>query len=306
MRESILKVENLTKTYKNINALNNVNLSLERGKIYGIIGQDGSGKTTLMRLITGLCEPTFGKITLFGQSEQKKLQGLRKRIGSIIEYPGLYPNMTAKENMKLQRIMRGVPNDEVEEELLKLVGLNDIGKKKVKNFSLGMKQRLGIAMSLIGNPEFLILDEVMNGLDYVGIIEIRKLLKKLCEEKNITILISSHILSELYQFATNYIIIHNGEIKEEITLKELNEKCKKHILLCTNEPERMVYILENFLNTKKYKVMHDKSIKLYDYLDNKEQVAKVFLDNKILVTNLSYEDDALEEYFISVIGGKNV
>ncbi|NFK76492.1 ATP-binding cassette domain-containing protein [Clostridium botulinum] len=306
MRESILKVENLTKAYKNINVLNNVNISLERGRIYGIIGQDGSGKTTLIRLITGLCEPTFGKITLFGQSDQKKLQGLRKRIGSIIEYPGLYPNMTAKENMKLQRIMRGVPNDEVEEELLKLVGLNDIEKKKVKNFSLGMKQKLGIAMSLIGNPEFLILDEVMNGLDYVGIIEIRKLLKKLCEEKNITILISSHILSELYQFATNYIIIHNGEIKEEITLKELNEKCKKHILLCTNEPERMVYILENFLNTKKYKVMHDKSIKLYDYLDNKEQVAKVFLDNKILVTNLSYEDDALEEYFISVIGGKNV
>lgn len=306
MSEGILIVENLTKEYKNIKALDNVNISLERGKIYGIIGENGAGKTTLIRMIAGLGEPTYGEIILFGHKEKGELKNQRKRIGYLIETPSLYLDMTAKDNMKLHRTIKGIPDMEMDEEILKLVGLESVYNKKAKDFSLGMKQRLGIAIALIGNPELLILDEPINGIDPSGIVEIRQLLRKLCEEKNITILISSHILNELYQLATNYIFIHKGRIKENITLKEIDEKCKKYILLNTDEPERMVYILENVLNTRNYKVMPDKSIRLYEYIDNRKELAKAFLENRILVTNISCESDSLEDYFMNVVGGKNV
>lgn len=306
MSEDILMVENLTKEYKNIKALDNVNISLERGKIYGIIGENGAGKTTLIRMIAGLGEPTYGEIILFGHKEKEELKNQRKRIGYLIETPSLYLDMTAKDNMKLHRTIKGIPDMEMDEEILKLVGLESVYNKKAKDFSLGMKQRLGIAIALIGNPELLILDEPINGIDPSGIVEIRQLLRKLCEEKNITILISSHILNELYQLATNYIFIHKGRIKENITLKEIDEKCKKYILLNTDEPERMVYILENVLNTRNYKVMQDKSIRLYEYIDNRKELAKAFLENRILVTNISCESDSLEDYFMNVVGGKNV
>lgn len=306
MSEDILMVENLTKEYKNIKALDNVNISLERGKIYGIIGENGAGKTTLIRMIAGLGEPTYGEIILFGHKEKEELKNQRKRIGYLIETPSLYLDMTAKDNMKLHRTIKGIPDMEMDEEILKLVGLESVYNKKAKDFSLGMKQRLGIAIALIGNPELLILDEPINGIDPSGIVEIRQLLRKLSEEKNITILISSHILNELYQLATNYIFIHKGRIKENITLKEIDEKCKKYILLNTDEPERMVYILENVLNTRNYKVMQDKSIRLYEYIDNRKELAKAFLENRILVTNISCESDSLEDYFMNVVGGKNV
>ena len=306
MSEDILMVENLTKEYKNIKALDNVNISLERGKIYGIIGENGAGKTTLIRMIAGLGEPTYGEIILFGHKEKEELKNQRKRIGYLIETPSLYLDMTAKDNMKLHRTIKGIPDMEMDEEILKLVGLESVYNKKAKDFSLGMKQRLGIAIALIGNPELLILDEPINGIDPSGIVEIRQLLRKLSEEKNITILISSHILNELYQLATNYIFIHKGRIKENITLKEIDEKCKKYILLNTDEPERMVYILENVLNTRNYKVMPDKSIRLYEYIDNRKELAKAFLENRILVTKISCESDSLEDYFMNVVGGKNV
>ncbi len=257
-------------------------------------------------MIAGLGEPTYGEIILFGHKEKGELKNQRKRIGYLIETPSLYLDMTAKDNMKLHRTIKGIPDMEMDEEILKLVGLESVYNKKAKDFSLGMKQRLGIAIALIGNPELLILDEPINGIDPSGIVEIRQLLRKLCEEKNITILISSHILNELYQLATNYIFIHKGRIKENITLKEIDEKCKKYILLNTDEPERMVYILENVLNTRNYKVMPDKSIRLYEYIDNRKELAKAFLENRILVTNISCESDSLEDYFMNVVGGKNV
>ena len=307
MKEYVLKTNNLTKSYHGVNALHNVSVTLEAGKIYGLIGQNGAGKSTFMRLITGLTFPTSGSIELFGHTGEKALQMERKRIGSMIEYPSLVPNMTAKENLRLHRIMRGIPDKEVEDELLELVGLTDTGKKKAKNFSLGMKQRLGIAIALLGNPELLILDEPINGLDPIGVVEIRNLLKKLCEERQMTILISSHNLPEMYQTATDYIIIHKGEIKQTLTLAELEECCKHHILISCEEPEKLASVLEMKLNTKNYKVMPDKSVKLYDYLDEKERVARVLFENKIIVTNFSSEGDTLEDYFISIVGGgKNV
>ncbi len=221
----------------------------------------------------------------------------------MIEYPSLNLNMTAKENMKFHRIMRGIPNIETEDELLEWVGLGETGDKKVKNFSLGMKQRLGIAITLIDNPELLILDEPINGLDPMGVVEIRNLLLNLCEEKHITILISSHNLAELYQVATDYIIIHNGEIKQVLNLEQLENYCKRHILIECEEPEKLLGVLETELNTTNFKVMPDKSIKLYDYVGEKKKVAQVIFNNGIIATNFSTQGDTLENYFISIIGG---
>ncbi len=301
--KSILQTNGLTKVYDDTYALHEVSISIEPGRIYGLIGQNGSGKTTLMRLIAGLSFPTSGTLELFGYTDEKKIHQERKRIGCMIEYPSFIPNMTAKDNLKLHRIMRGIPNAEVEEELLQIVGLEDTGKKKARDFSLGMKQRLGIAIALLGNPEFLILDEPINGLDPLGVVEVRNLLIKLCTEQQKTILISSHNLPELYQVATDYIIIHDGEIREAVTLKQLEEHCKRYLRLECDCPEKLAAIIEYELHTDNYKVMPDRSIRLYDFLDDKEWIMKVFFQNGIIVTNCSTEGDTLEDYFISTIGG---
>ncbi|MGE0912097.1 ABC transporter ATP-binding protein [Bacillus atrophaeus] len=304
MTEFILKTNELTRTYNSFNALDNVSITLEPGKIYGLIGRNGAGKSTLMRVIAGLSYPTSGSMELFGKKSAKAIQAERKRIGSMIESPSLIMNMTAKENMKAHRTMRGIPNTEIEDELLHLVGLSDTGKKKVKDFSLGMKQRLGIAISLINNPELLILDEPINGLDPLGVKEVRNLLIKLCEERHITILISSHNLPELFQVATDYIIIHDGEIKQTLTLEQLENRCRKHILIECEEPEKLLSILETEFNTTNFKVLPDKTVKLYDHVDEKKKVAQALLNHGILTTNFSIEGDTLENYFISVIGGE--
>jgi ABC-2 type transport system ATP-binding protein len=301
--QRILKADRLTKSYNGVQSLHDVSITLEAGRIYGLIGQNGAGKTTLMRLITGLAFPTSGSLELFGHAGEAALQVERKRIGAMIEHPGLVPQMTAKENLRLHRIMRGIPGSDVEADLLELVGLAGTAKKKAKDFSLGMKQRLGIAVSLLGNPELLILDEPINGLDPLGVVEIRNLLKRLCEERQMTILISSHNLPELYQTATDYIIIHKGEIKQTLTLTQLEERCRHHVLIRCLQPEKLVSVLEMKLNTSNYKVLPDRAVKLYDYLDDKERIATVLFENGIIVTHFSSEGDTLEDYFISTIGG---
>ena len=305
--KSILRTNGLTKIYDDAYALREVSISIEPGRIYGLIGQNGSGKTTLMRLIAGLSFPTGGTLELFGCADEKKIHHERTRIGCMIEYPSFIPNMTAKDNLKLHRIMRGIPNEEVEDELLQIVGLADTEKKKAKDFSLGMKQRLGIAIALLGNPEFLILDEPINGLDPLGVVEVRNLLMKLCNEQQKTILISSHNLPELYQVATDYIIIHEGEIREAVTLKQLEEHCKHYLRLECDCPEKLAAVIESELHTDNYRVMSDRSIRLYDFLDERERIMTVFFQNGLIITNCSMEGDTLEDYFISVIGGaKNV
>ncbi|WP_010094421.1 ABC transporter ATP-binding protein [Ornithinibacillus scapharcae] len=304
MADYILKTNELTKTFRQTDALRNVSITLDPGKIYGLIGSNGAGKSTLMRVIAGLSFPTSGSMELFGKESARAIQAERKRIGCMIESPSLNLGLSAKENIRYHRILRGISNVELEDELIELVGLGDTGKKQVKDFSLGMKQRLGIAVSLINNPELLILDEPINGLDPLGVKEIRILLKKLCEERHITVLISSHNLPELYQVATDYIIIHDGEIKQTLTLGELENKCQRHILIECEKPEDLLVILENDLGTTNYKLMPDKTIKLYDYVDDKKKVATTIFENGIITTNFSVEGDTLENYFISVIGGE--
>lgn len=303
MNNVVLETKDLSKRYKSQTALSHVNLCLKRGRIYGLIGKNGAGKTTLMRMIAGLGFPTEGSIELFGKDNRNELEEAGKRIGSLIEAPGMVVGMSAKENMHLQCLMKGLPNYEVEDELLELVGLKDVGKKKVRNFSLGMKQRLGIAIALIGNPELLMLDEPINGLDPSGVIEIRNLLKNLSKNESKTILISSHNLPELYQVATDYIIIHEGEVREVLTHEELDERCKCYISLESTNVNQLAAVLENQLHTVNFKVMPDNSVRLFDLLEEREHLAQVLYENGVVVTKLTIFEANLEDYFMNVIGG---
>lgn len=301
MGNMVLETRDLSKQYKSQWALKHVNLRLQQGKIYGLIGKNGAGKTTLMRMIAGLGFPTEGSILLFGGEDSGGLEEKGKRIGSLIEEPALVAGMTAKENLHLQCLMKGIPNYEVEKELLELVGLQDTGKKKVKNFSLGMRQRLGIAATLIGNPELLMLDEPINGLDPAGVIEMRELIKKLCTYENKTILISSHNLPELYQVATDFIIIHEGEIREVLSHEELDERCKSYLSLEAVDASQLTAVLEEKLHTQNFQVMPDKSVKLFDCLEERERVGRILHENDVIITKMAVCGTSLEDYFMSVI-----
>lgn len=303
MSSVILETQALTKVYKHTVALDHIDLQIEKGKIYGFIGQNGAGKTTFLRLVTGLAFPTSGTLTLWGKSGTAELQEQRKRIGCMIETPALFPTMTAYQNMEVQRIQRGIPDKTIIEKTLHMVGLKDTGKKSVRNFSLGMRQRLGIAIALLNTPEFLILDEPINGLDPAGIVEVRNLLKSLNQEYGMTILVSSHILEELYQTASEFILIDKGKIIEEISDHELNERCKRHIAIRTTDAQKALLVLEEKLYTDNFQLMPDGVIRLYDYLDDMEKVAAALSNAHILVTGLSMSGDTLEDYFLGKIGG---
>ncbi|MEG0396635.1 MAG: ATP-binding cassette domain-containing protein [Oscillospiraceae bacterium] len=302
----ILCIENLSKTYGNNRALNGVNLTLKGGRIYGLIGQNGAGKTTLIRMISGLGFAEEGKITLFGKSDERSLTNERKRLGCMIEYPSLSPTMNAHENLRIQRIMRGIRDSKVEDEMLEKVGLTNTGNKKAKDFSLGMKQRLGIAIAMLSNPELLILDEPINGLDPVGVVEIRHLLKKLCQERKLTILISSHNLPELHETATDYIIVHKGAIRRQISQAELDLACKRHMVIRSVKPNSLAPIIQSVLKTTNFEVDADGSIKLYDFLDRTDFVGQALYDNGIAVSQLALQGETLESYYMSIIEEANV
>mgnify|MGYP004517156009 FL=1 len=303
MKEVILKTYNITKKYGNQVAINNVNMTIKKGEIYGFIGQNGAGKTTLIRLITGLIHKTGGEIELLGATGEAELNKSRTMIGSLIETPSFYTNMTARENLEVSRLVRNIPGKKCIDEVLELVGLKDVEKKKVKNFSLGMRQRLGIANALMGNPKLLILDEPINGLDPMGIVEIRELLKKINKEKDMTILISSHILSELSELATTYGIISNGKLIEEITSEELAEKCRQYIDLKVDDTSRAVTLLERELGISDYEVLEDKKIKVFSNLENVGEVNSILSKSGVIVESISIKGENLEEYFMNKIGG---
>ncbi|MGL5329913.1 MAG: ATP-binding cassette domain-containing protein, partial [Peptostreptococcaceae bacterium] len=275
MEDYILKTINLSKKYKNQLIVDNVSMTIKRGDIYGFIGENGAGKTSVIRLITGLFKETSGQIILFnGDSKNKDaIQNQRKRVGSLIESPALYLDMTAHQNLEIVRLQRGIPGKEEVEKVLELVNLKDIQNKKVKNFSLGMKQKLAIATALLGDPEFLILDEPINGLDPIAIVEIRELLKKLNKEKNITILISSHILRELHQLATTYGVISKGKLVDEFSAEELENKCKRSVDIKVDDINKATTIIEEELNTNNYTVVKDNIIKIYDYVDEPGKIS---------------------------------
>ncbi|MBW7477139.1 ABC transporter ATP-binding protein [Paenibacillus oenotherae] len=303
MNEHVLQTNGLTKKFKHSFALDKVDMSIRKGSIYGFIGQNGAGKSTLIRIVTGLAFPSGGTVELFGQSSQRELVATRKRIGSIIEGPALFPNMTAVDNLEAHRLMRGIPGKDCVARTLRFVGLQDTGKKTAKNFSLGMKQRLGLAIALLGDPEFLILDEPTNGLDPMGVVEMRELLKKLNRERGITILISSHILSELHLLATHYGIIHHGQLLEQLTTKELNDKCQQYLHIKVNDPGRAATVIENKLGTTEYEVVSSGIMKLYKHLDQPGKVSTLLASEGLVIEEFMPMGEDLESFFTKRIGG---
>jgi len=302
MSETVLKLTNVTKTYGNKAAVDHVNMTIKKGDIYGLIGRNGAGKTTLTRLITGLSFADKGEIQIFGETTETGLREARSRLGCIIEMPAFYPNLNARQNLEYYQRVKGIPNKQVVEETLKLVGLMDTGKKKFKNFSLGMKQRLGIALALLNSPDFIILDEPINGLDPAGIIEMREILKYLNQEKQITILISSHILTELSMVATRYGIINEGKLVKEVTHEELKEDCQRSLAIVVDDVPKATSVMETILKTSKFKVISDREIRLYDYLDNPAEVSHQLVKNDVRISSVSEIGDSLEDYFMSLIG----
>ena len=300
MNNTVIKLRDISKKRGQTEILNHLNMTVYQKDIYGFIGQNGAGKSTTMKIIMSLIKETQGQLELFDTLDN---QINRSRIGAIIENPAFYPYMTAYENLEVQRLQRGIPGKGCIDNALALVGLKDTGKKKAKDFSLGMRQRLALAIALLGNPEFLVLDEPINGLDPTGIIELRNLLKRLNKERGITILISSHILTELHQLANRYGILHEGKLLQEITATELDKRCKKHLLLQVNDVAAASVLLESKLNTSNFSVMPDKSIHLYDYVENAGKVSALLSANNITIYQLAQSGDSLETYYTNLIGG---
>ncbi len=301
MKEVVLKTNNLTKQYNKNVVLDNVNITIKKGDIYGLIGRNGAGKTTLMKIITTLASPTSGTFELFNtSSENDELFDNKKRVGSLIEYPAFYPNLSAYDNLKYYTIQRGIVDKNQINKVLELVNLTGTGKKKVKTFSLGMKQRLGIALAILNSPDFVILDEPINGLDPIGISELRDTFKKL-SDNGITLLISSHILSELYLLANEFGFLENGKLIKELSKEELDLECSKCIVIKTDDSKKVSVLLEKELNTNNYKVINNEEIRVYDYTDDSDKVSDVLVNNKIKIKGFYESGISLEEYFKEII-----
>lgn len=300
MENVILKTNNLTKKYNDFTALDNINISIKKGDIYGLIGRNGAGKTTLMKVITTLTNKTSGEFELFNRKDTNLIES-KKRMGCLIEEPAFFPNLTAYENLKYYCIQKGVVDLKQIDESLRLVELTEAKNKKFKNFSLGMKQRLGIAFAILDNPDFIVLDEPINGLDPIGISDLRETFKKLNEEKNITILISSHILSELYAIANRFCIIEKGHVVKELTKEELDLECSKCIVIKTDDIKETCTVLEKDLKTTNYKVIDKSEIRLYDYLNEPDKVNKKLIKNDINIKSLYETGISLEDYFKNII-----
>ncbi|MDR0221324.1 MAG: ABC transporter ATP-binding protein [Lachnospiraceae bacterium] len=301
---TVLKTQNLTKRYGGKAAVDDVSLTIEKGDIFGLIGQNGAGKTTLMRMVMALARPDRGEIELFGQTSVAGLSAGRARIGCVVETPALYPTLTAAQNLEYYRIQRGIPDKSTVPKALAAVNLNDTGKKKFKDFSLGMKQRLGLALAIMNSPDFLILDEPINGLDPLGIIEMRDLMKRLNEE-NITILISSHILAELAQVATKYAFIHQGKLVQILTQEQLQGECQRALAVMVDDTAKAAAILETALNIHAYKQVGANELRIYEGLDNPAEVMFQLSQGGARVASLHEIGDSLEDYFISLIEGGN-
>lgn len=304
MNKIILKTTDLTKKYNDFTALDNVNITIHQGDIYGLIGRNGAGKTTLMKVITTLTNKTSGTFELLENSDDN-LTNAKRKIGCLIENPAFFPNLSAYDNLKYYALQKGIVDDNQIKESIALVGLADAKNKKFKNYSLGMKQRLGIAFAILDNPDFVILDEPINGLDPIGISDLRDTFKKLNQEKNVTILISSHILSELYLVASRFCIIEAGRVIKEITKEQLDLECSKCIEIKTDEIEKTVIVLEQELHTENYKVIDENTIRLYDYLENSSKVNKTLIKNDVNVISFHETGITLEDYFKSIIKGEN-
>ncbi|MBQ5332641.1 MAG: ABC transporter ATP-binding protein [Oscillospiraceae bacterium] len=303
MSEIVIEAKELTKQYIKQKAVKSASFAVKKGSICGLIGPNGSGKTTIMKMLGGLVLPTAGSIEIYGASDEKGLAKARSRMSFIIETPYAKEALTARENLEKQRIQKGIPDKKRIDEVLELVGLSDTGKKPVKAFSLGMRQRLGIANALLTHPEIMVLDEPINGLDPEGIIEIRELLKKLNREEHITIVISSHILSELSLLCTDYIFIRNGDIKRMLTADELKKECTECYYIHTDNDPIALAVLNEKIGISQYDVDKNGGIRIYEKLDEIRTISKTLYENGVIPLELSMREANLEQYYMNLVGG---
>ena len=300
--DTVLSVSGLCKRYGRFSALDHLSLHVPKGAIYGLVGKNGAGKTTLLRVICGLQHPTGRGYTLFGVAhDSPELSGTLRRIGAVIEAPAMYPDMSAEENLRQQYRVLGLPSFEGIEELLSLTGLSEAGRKKAKHFSLGMKQRLGIAMALAGDPDFLVLDEPVNGLDPQGIIEMRELMLRLNREKQITILLSSHLLDELSRIATHYGFIDSGRLLREMTAEEFEKSCRKRMRAKVSNVRTLSRVLDGMQIP--YEIVSDTEADLFSAV-SLSQLAMALSNENAELISLQECGESLESFFLTLVGGE--
>lgn len=303
MGNSVMTMRGLCKSYKRQEVLHDFNLTVERGHICGLIGPNGAGKTTIMKILAGLMFQSKGELEFFGSSDN--LDDSRARMSFMIEQPIIAGSMTARDNLQYIRYLRGYPDEKRIDEILELVGLANTGKKRAKKFSLGMKQRLGIGMALLPKPEIMVLDEPVNGLDPEGIVEVRQLIRRMQEEWGVTVLISSHLLSELSELCTDFSIISHGKLVENLSREELLVKCRGHIALRTDDINKTAAVLEDKLSIADYKVIHGEKIHIFEKLGEIHHISKTLADSGLVITRLNEEGQNLEDYYLEKVGGRN-
>lgn len=298
--EYILTTENLTKTYGNHKAADQINIHIKQGEVYGLIGRNGAGKTTILKMICGLSSPTSGSFTFMGKSGAELSKNM-KDIGSLIETPGLFPKMTAFQNVKLKCLSLGINDDKYVNSLLEQVGLTNVGKKAVQSFSLGMKQRLGIAIALVSNPKFIVLDEPINGLDPQGIAEMRNIIHKLSKENGLTIIVSSHILEELVKVADSFAIINNGKLIDEFSSEELAKRCSSYVLIKTSSSEKTQKVLSD-MQINDYEIIDEEKIKIISDIEDSSKIIENLVKSGIRVYELAFKQMTLEDYYLNSTG----
>lgn len=306
MKNYIIETKNLTKVYGEQKAVNSVNLHIEKGSIYGLLGRNGAGKTTIMKMILGLTDITNGEVSVFNQNIKGNEKKIYPRIGAIIETPGFYPNLTGTENLEIFALLRGTAFPDAVKNALEVVGLPHKDKKLFGNYSLGMKQRLGIANAILHDPEVLILDEPTNGLDPIGIAEVRNFIKDLSIKKGKTILISSHILSEITLLADTVGIIDKGVLLEESSMEELNKKNRKYIMLEVSDVSKTTIVLEKEFGITNYSVEDNNHVKIYSHGLDMAKINKSLVMNGISVASSQTYNDSLEDYFKKITGGEGI
>ena len=302
----ILKTNNLTKAYNGKEVVSNVNMNIKKGEIYGFLGPNGAGKTTLMKMMTNLVKPSSGEIEIFGEKLTDTSYEVLKRLGTIIEYPIFYEKLTGRENLELHCEYMGYYDKKAIDKALELVNLKNIDNKLVKDFSLGMKQRLGIARAITTKPELLILDEPINGLDPVGIKELRNLFKMLSKEYGITILLSSHILGEIEQMADTIGVINNGRLIEEVSMESIRERNTEYIELVTTDYKKTAYILSNTLNISNFKVIDNSIVRIYAATVPQSIISKTLILNDVIIETITKKNSSLEEYFLNLLNGGGI
>ena len=304
MSKYVIETKNLTKQYGTQKSVADLNIHVKQGRIYGLLGRNGAGKTTTMKMLLGLTQPTSGEVTIWGQPLRTNEKKLLPRIGYLIESPGFYPNLTATENLRIFATLRGVPNRNAIKNALDLVGLPYKDKKLFSQYSLGMKQRLAIALAIMHDPELLILDEPVNGLDPIGIAEVRSFIRDLCNERGKTILISSHILSEIESIADTVGIIHHGKMMKEVSMKDIEEMNQNYIEAAVSDTKKATHILIEQLNLSDFKVVDKDKVRIYDHNASTREISKAFALNDVEIIAIGKNTETLEDYFLKLTGGE--